>query len=708
MRHNWSVLRWLLLLVAALGLAGCGGGDHSFECGPAMDIAYEYPYSFLQWTPDGSEIVFRARLASFEYQASLDVVNATGTSLRTLAEVIPDGGYFTDGFNADVSPDSRRVVYSTCEFHTGGGIFPQRQYFNYEIAVINLDGTAKRRLTLNEHLDHHPRWSPDGSQIAFLARARSHHAELYAMAADGSNVRLVATTLTKEVTEYGQEIWNTNWDRTREELRQGKEVGKEEGAGLRAVVLAPPAWSPDGERLAFLVEDGVDWPLQKILYTVRADGTEMKRLAAVEGVPAWSPDGQRIAIAMHVGDEVALVTLAADGSDLKQITTITDRETFENQRSRYGFTVIIVSWSPDGSQLLYTCDAGVCVVDVADGLVTELIEGIRVRDRGIILAAWSPDGSRIAVLRDPLPFDLSLQDVIYTIARDGTDRRVLALGSSERLVAANADWGADRDAAACAEGFVVPKPQENAGLVRDCRTLIAMRDTLSEALISQWHAEKPIGEWTDVEIGGMPKRVVRLHIRRKSGTPHGTLPPEIGDLTNLEELHAVSLNGPIPAEIGKLSNLRILGFMDGSLGSIPPEIGMLENLEILYFSRSITDSIPPELGQLANLQELYLSDNNLEGSIPPELGQLANLRVLNLARNSLEGSIPPELGQLANLRVLDLSNNRLGGSIPPELGQLANLQWAHLYNNEFQGCVPATLLERGGAASGLEPCKTEE
>ena len=708
MRQDWSVLRWLLLVAAALGLASCAGQvpEALHPCGPFYYSGRQYTNSFLQWTPDGTEIVFRASLTYGQLAglAGLDVVDTAGTSLRTLADVNP-GNAFRHGFNADVSPDGRRVVYSSCEFHTGGGIFPQRQYFNYEIAVINLDGTAKRRLTLNEHLDHHPRWSPDGSQIAFLANPRSGYAELYAMAADGSNVRLVATTLTKEVTEYGQAIWNTNWDRTREELRQGKEVGKEEGAGLRAVVLAPPAWSPDGERLAFLVEDGVDWPLQKILYTVRADGTEMKRLAAVEGVPAWSPDGQRIAIAMHAGDEVALVTLAADGSEPKQITTITDRETFENQSSRYKFTVITVSWSPDGSQLLYTCDAGVCVVDVADGSVTELIEGVRVWDEETILAAWSPDGSRIAVLRTPSRSDFSLQDVIYTIARDGTDRRVLALGSPERLVAANADWGADRDAAACAEGFVVPKPQENAGLVRDCQTLIAMRDTLSEGLISQWHAEKPIGEWTGVEIGGVPNRVVRLHIRHTTGT----LSPEIGDLANLEELTSAGFYGPIPAEIGKLANLRILRVIGGALKSIPPEIGMLVNLEKLYLvSNYMTGSIPPELGQLANLRELNLSDNSLEGSIPPELGQLANLRVLNLARNSLEGSIPPELGELANLQELNLSDNSLEGSIPPELGQLANLQWAHLYNNEFQGCVPATLLERGGAASGLEPCKTEE
>ncbi|MBC6451955.1 MAG: hypothetical protein GDA43_01095 [Hormoscilla sp. SP5CHS1] len=57
----------------------------------------------------------------------------------------------------------------------------------------------------------------------------------------------------------------------------------------------------------------------------------------------------------------------------------------------------------------------------------------------------------------------------------------------------------------------------------------------------------------------------------------GTL-PELGDLTNLQDLHLIhnSLRGTIPSELGSLSNLQVLGLAKNSLrGTIPSELGSL-------------------------------------------------------------------------------------------------------------------------------------
>ena len=108
-------------------------------------------------------------------------------------------------------------------------------------------------------------------------------------------------------------------------------------------------------------------------------------------------------------------------------------------------------------------------------------------------------------------------------------------------------------------------------------------------------------------------------------------------------------------------------FSDQLTGSIPPEIGNLTNLRYLSLGSQLTGSIPPEIGNLTNLTFLNLRWNQLTGSIPPEIGNLTNLTFLNLYDNQLTGEIPPEIGNLTNLTYLDLDNNRLTGIIPDEI-----------------------------------------
>ena len=121
---------------------------------------------------------------------------------------------------------------------------------------------------------------------------------------------------------------------------------------------------------------------------------------------------------------------------------------------------------------------------------------------------------------------------------------------------------------------------------------------------------------------------------------------------------------------GRVTDLRRGG--NELSGEIPPELGSLSNLEELYLKgNGLSGEIPPELGSLSNVWYLSLGVNELSGEIPAELGSLSNLKLLGLYKNELSGKIPPELGSLSNLTHLHLSDNALSGCVPGSLeGQL--------------------------------------
>ena len=177
----------------------------------------------------------------------------------------------------------------------------------------------------------------------------------------------------------------------------------------------------------------------------------------------------------------------------------------------------------------------------------------------------------------------------------------------------------------------------------------------------------------------------------------GEIPPEIGNLTNLQKLYLNDndLSGSIPwDEIINLTDLESLALSYNQLtGQIPSEIGDLTNLQHLSLSNNqLTGSIPwDEIGNLTMLQALSLGANQLTGSIPAEIGNLTNLQELYLDDNQFTGQIPAEIGALINLQWLDLNSNQLTGSIPDDIGNLTNLQKLYLNDNDLSGSIPAAI-----------------
>ena len=565
----------ILVLTLTLGAAGCGpprGPMHyvAAACDPLYHPSPgEAGPPLIRWFPNGTHILFGSS-DQFGSSAGLYLVDSKGLTLRQFVDANPNSYVMRHGLHADVSPDGSRVVYTSCEYPTQEkhrSKYSVHRYpdwrddpmsYHYEIAISNIDGTGKHRLTENTSLDHYPAWSPDGNQIAVISYFQASHDRpasgytLYTIAPDGSNARILTPTFPKNSQPKDTEPRNTEVHR------------------WSVYRWSPPKWSPDGERIAFLVSE----PHQISLYTATVDGSNLNRVAATRYEPSWSPDGRRLAFLADWEDGLALLTAAADGSDIR-----------ETGRWDAGFSAI--SWSPRGSELMLIPiypSGGIIFVVGMDGSMIGQFRGD--------YAAWSPDGSRIAVFtsnesRSGLFEDTDYEATLSTIALDGTDIRVLAKretigGESSWVPVGSGDLTLADRMARCEMDAVVPNPADNPGLVEDCKTLLTVRSALQKGA-PRWGSEAPISEWVGVVVGGSPPRVEGLSLgERAAETIAGPLRPEIGRLLELRSLAVYgNLWGPIPPEWGNLSELRELILDSYAPVGIPPELGNLKRLETL-------------------------------------------------------------------------------------------------------------------------------
>ena len=316
---------------------------------------------------------------------------------------------------------------------------------------------------------------------------------------------------------------------------------------------------------------------------------------------------------------------------------------------------------------------------------------------------------------------------------DPSFRVAAGMAPVELVVSAGSSWSVTAAKACGLCGFLGDAATDSTALV----ALYEATDGDNWTNNTNWLSDRPLGEWHRVTTDA-DGRVIRLALYDYQ--LNGTIPPELGSLTNLQYLGLGNnqLSGPIPPELGNLANLQGLDLRNNQLsGPIPPELGNLTNLTHLYlFGNQLSGPIPAELGNLTNLQDLYLNGNQLSGCVPEGLRNVEDNDFSGLGLPSCgadegdettdEGDETTDKAALVALynatngdnwtdnthwlsdrplgewhgvttdadgRVtrLNLKENELSGAIPPQLGNLTNLQFLNLYRNQLSGAIPAEL-----------------
>jgi len=207
-----------------------------------------------------------------------------------------------------------------------------------------------------------------------------------------------------------------------------------------------------------------------------------------------------------------------------------------------------------------------------------------------------------------------------------------------------------------------------------------------------WDIYSPMENWYGVELNGSG---CVTSVDLSSNNLIGTIPPEIGNLTSIENLSLMSniLFGGIPNEIGNLNSLVELRLSRNTLeGNLPSSIGNLINLEILWLNNNrLNGPIPNSFQNFTALRELYMQNNKFTGGIPSSFGNFASIEDLFLNSNLLDGTIPSSLGNATALKRFHAYNNFLTGTIPPSLGNLTNLIWLNLSQNQLTGSIPSSF-----------------
>jgi dipeptidyl aminopeptidase/acylaminoacyl peptidase len=306
--------------------------------------------------------------------AASPLVSADLYKLRSVADV-------------QIAPDGKTIAYSIQQSDRPGRPYAQAW-------LMDLASGQSKRLGGDHEGASGPRWSPDGSHLAFFGRGTEQEgAGLMVSDRDGANVTFIAT-----VTGTNHPL-PTSGDRF--------------------------TWSPDGKRIAFVSAtpgpeadaNGDPMVITRYLY----------KPTASEGLT-------------HFNDNKRIHIFVADLAS-KQITQLTDGVYYEHS----------LDWSPAGDEILFISNRGpdpdrffnydVFTVNAATKAVRRLTDTKNAEYR----PRWSPDGRRIVYqgTKRPLTSSETTMEDTHVWVMDASGQNRKEIGESLDLRQGAPEWAAD-------------------------------------------------------------------------------------------------------------------------------------------------------------------------------------------------------------------------------------------------------------------------
>jgi dipeptidyl aminopeptidase/acylaminoacyl peptidase len=281
-----------------------------------------------RWSPDGRHLAVLSRAGQAN---GLWVLDADGTHRRHIADIDESNQRFADDEEGEPyawSPDGKSFVYTGVEpaskpIGRDPLVVTRLMYLAYDdyddgrptqLWLVSADGTGTpRRLSDGHSVDLAPAWSPDGSQIVFVANGRGEadpgfhrNDDLWVVNVRTGQIRQLTNTVGSEVRPVwspdGQWIaylatrrkWAT-YDSMAEDFHvwmipAAGGVARELNAQLDRRTRSV-AWFPDSRRILFTAQDRG----RVLPYQVSIEGGESQPLFAADvtiGAPSVSGDGR--------------------------------------------------------------------------------------------------------------------------------------------------------------------------------------------------------------------------------------------------------------------------------------------------------------------------------------------------------------------------------------------------------------------------------